>query len=871
MIISLNCFAQFNEPIQINEENAAIVARQDAYKVVGENVYITYKEEYYSTLFETDRWRIMFKFSEDNGQNFETTIVDTFLQSDEICPILDVLSNGTIIIGYMSFGNLKKAISLNNGNSFQIEDITTSAFKPIHITNQNDIIYIAVEDNESYVDQTNFFNQTENIFSSSTRDISQIEQNGLRPFPADAEIVYVKIDGNSYTSMIGNIEHFADSLFVVYNSYPDATHPEIHIGDPIWINGVAIYDTVWTAGPSGVINNQSVWVECELWIEGMVGGMQSWGCPEDIFITNDIYYENTGIGSAPHDPFNFNTTDFFGLYSEDRILIKYKHFDPFINEIVAPNCDGDIYIYGMMITPAEGDPPIFTNTGYFSFEYQHPHGSTTDFWWTNPATGEEEFLTYIDLHKFIYDPAEIVPPELEPFVLHGNNPPAGFPACGYPYESADYAQPDVPPYGTDFPWYNPVWPESSDDIVYERGTFHFYGVSVARRRGFFHRSGADPYNHPGDNVWDIENHHYDGYHSPVGYTKDFHYDMRFHLQSVVDISFYFMPRTDSYKLLFSTDNGNSFTLLDEQAMNEAINNLQMCANDSLLVVGYQESGNPIINYKSFDENNSINEFSIDLSSYPEITDPELLNLKLTDYLYIHVSNSNFYYFNNNDEFIIEYNLEYNEIENIISLSPDYKLTDFNISNGNVKLYSSCEMFIDEFNPEPLTLHFNYSDDNNWNDVYNLETDFINFLPYTSTIATEFSESDSLYILLNITDSLTAFGDIYLIPGSGDFLTDYSNIEIINEGIKLQSYPNPFNLETTISFSIPEESEVNITVYNVKGQKIKILESNIKSTGTHSIVWNGKDVNGNQVGSGVYLFRLNVNGKTQKVKKCLLLK
>jgi flagellar hook assembly protein FlgD len=125
--------------------------------------------------------------------------------------------------------------------------------------------------------------------------------------------------------------------------------------------------------------------------------------------------------------------------------------------------------------------------------------------------------------------------------------------------------------------------------------------------------------------------------------------------------------------------------------------------------------------------------------------------------------------------------------------------------------------------------------------------------------------------LNITDSLTAFGDIYLIPGSGDFLTDYSNIEIINEGIKLQSYPNPFNLETTISFSIPEESEVNITVYNVKGQKIKILESNIKSTGTHSIVWNGKDVNGNQVGSGVYLFRLNVNGKTQKVKKCLLLK
>ena len=50
MTISLNCFAQFNEPIQINEQNVAIIAGQDAYKVIGENIYITYKEEYYSHL-----------------------------------------------------------------------------------------------------------------------------------------------------------------------------------------------------------------------------------------------------------------------------------------------------------------------------------------------------------------------------------------------------------------------------------------------------------------------------------------------------------------------------------------------------------------------------------------------------------------------------------------------------------------------------------------------------------------------------------------------------------------------------------------------------------------------------------------------------
>ena len=869
IMITMSCFAQFNEPIQINEQNIAITAGQDAYKVIGENIYITYKEEYYSTFFEDNIFGIIFKFSEDNGQNFETTLVDSFLPSDEISPVLEVLSNGRIIIVYKN-GSLRKAISLDNGNSFQIEDVTTSAYKPIHITNQNDVIYIAVEDVSNYADQNSFVFQTENIVSSSTRDISQIEQNGIRPFPPDAEIVYVKIDGNNYTSMIGNIEHVADSSFIVYNSYPDAAHPDFPIGDPIWVNEVAIYDTIWTIGPTGTLNNQSVWVECVLWIEGMVGGLQSWGSPENIYITNDIYYENTEIGSLPSDPFNFNTTDFFGLYSEDRIFIKYKHFDPFINEIVAPNCDGDVYIYGLII--AFGDELPYPNfTGYFSFEYQHPHGSTPDFWWTNPSTGEEELLTYIDLHKYILNPDIFLPPELESFVLHGNNPPAGYPACGFPYESPDYAQSDIPPYGTDYPWYNPVWPESSDDIAYERGIFHFYGVIAARRRGYIHRSGTDPFNHPSNLEWDIENHHYDGTHNSVGYMKDYYYDRRILFQSFTDINNASKRETDLIKILCSTDNGNSFTILDEQALNEVSHNLQMCGNDSVLVVAYQESYDPIINFKLFHEDNTISEFSIDISSYPEIIDPELLDLKLTDYLYIHISNSDFYYFNNDDEFIIKYNIENNQIENINIFEPDYNLTDFNISNDNIKLLLTCEMYIDEFDPEPLTLHFNYSGDDNWNDDYDLETDFINFVPYTSKVAIDFNESDSLYFLINVTDSLTHFGNIYLIHGSSDFLTEYSEVEIIKSYYMLQSYPNPFNPETTISFTIPEESKVKLTVYNIKGQQVNILENETKSAGKHSVVWNGKDANGNQISSGVYFYKLNINGKTKMVKKCLLLK
>ena len=93
------------------------------------------------------------------------------------------------------------------------------------------------------------------------------------------------------------------------------------------------------------------------------------------------------------------------------------------------------------------------------------------------------------------------------------------------------------------------------------------------------------------------------------------------------------------------------------------------------------------------------------------------------------------------------------------------------------------------------------------------------------------------------------------------LTDY----------QLTNYPNPFNPTTTISFSIPEESKVGLSIFNIKGQKIKSLLSDQMSAGKHSIVWNSEDASGKKVSSGIYLYKLNVNGKTETVKKCLLLK
>jgi len=89
--------------------------------------------------------------------------------------------------------------------------------------------------------------------------------------------------------------------------------------------------------------------------------------------------------------------------------------------------------------------------------------------------------------------------------------------------------------------------------------------------------------------------------------------------------------------------------------------------------------------------------------------------------------------------------------------------------------------------------------------------------------------------------------------------------------KLSNYPNPFNPETTIDFSIQNDSNVELVIFNIKGQKVKQLVSDQQTAGQHSITWNGNDENNKSVSSGIYFYKLNVNGKTKAVKKCLLLK
>ncbi|MCL2065412.1 MAG: M6 family metalloprotease domain-containing protein, partial [Candidatus Cloacimonetes bacterium] len=100
------------------------------------------------------------------------------------------------------------------------------------------------------------------------------------------------------------------------------------------------------------------------------------------------------------------------------------------------------------------------------------------------------------------------------------------------------------------------------------------------------------------------------------------------------------------------------------------------------------------------------------------------------------------------------------------------------------------------------------------------------------------------------------------PGGGDF-----PIILTNE---IRNFPNPFNPETTLSFTISNSTNVKIDIYNIRGQKIITLVDSFFEAGNHEYIWNGTDEHGRTMASGVYLYRMLTDDFTQ-IRRMLLLK
>jgi hypothetical protein len=86
----------------------------------------------------------------------------------------------------------------------------------------------------------------------------------------------------------------------------------------------------------------------------------------------------------------------------------------------------------------------------------------------------------------------------------------------------------------------------------------------------------------------------------------------------------------------------------------------------------------------------------------------------------------------------------------------------------------------------------------------------------------------------------------------------------------QNYPNPFNPSTVIEFTVPRRGQIEISVYNLLGQRVTTLIDEPMQPGVYRTVWYGTDQAGRRVASGIYFYRLEAERFVQ-TKKMVLLK
>jgi gingipain R len=107
----------------------------------------------------------------------------------------------------------------------------------------------------------------------------------------------------------------------------------------------------------------------------------------------------------------------------------------------------------------------------------------------------------------------------------------------------------------------------------------------------------------------------------------------------------------------------------------------------------------------------------------------------------------------------------------------------------------------------------------------------------------------------------------MVPWLGTAAVVMGATPVLDAGLPLLpvlrgNYPNPFNPRTSIVFELPQAQAVALTVYDIRGRQVGVLVAGETTAGTHEVIWEGRDSQGKDLPSGVYLYRLVTAGGTQ---------
>ena len=141
-----------------------------------------------------------------------------------------------------------------------------------------------------------------------------------------------------------------------------------------------------------------------------------------------------------------------------------------------------------------------------------------------------------------------------------------------------------------------------------------------------------------------------------------------------------------------------------------------------------------------------------------------------------------------------------------------------------------------------------------------------------TFTTEAPAHELMFVYNENVDGVPQVRDLApeFVGGSVSLSSRNPNAALPTDFALSQNVPNPFNPSTDISFALPTDSKVSLSIYNVLGQHVKTLVDDYMRAGNQTITWDGTDATGRTVASGVYFYKLNANDFSS-TKKMMMLK
>ncbi len=139
------------------------------------------------------------------------------------------------------------------------------------------------------------------------------------------------------------------------------------------------------------------------------------------------------------------------------------------------------------------------------------------------------------------------------------------------------------------------------------------------------------------------------------------------------------------------------------------------------------------------------------------------------------------------------------------------------------------------------------------DPYPGATGNLSFSPASLPSSDGYGEASSFVAVTSISSSAATMTANFTVSFASD--NDDEPVIALPQFSLGQNYPNPFNPSTRFEFTLPSESEVRIEIYNLLGQHVAQVASGVFQAGTHTATWNGRDDDGHDAPSGIYLYEL----------------